>query len=126
MYQSRVLEQQELINKLVSEVAQSVFQKHPELVEKYGEKGRFQTTADLQKHFHYLQTAFRLQAPEIFIDHVKWLSNVLSSRNIDILFVITGLTFMKERIKEMPAEKETFYRSCLTEAIQWLDERRPS
>lgn len=126
MYQTRVLEQQELIDRLVSEIAQSVFRKHPDLLENYGEKGRTQTMSDLHKHFHYLQTAFRLQAPEIFIDHVKWLSNVLSSRNVDIQFVLTGLSLMKERTRELSSEKESFYRNCLSEAIQWLDERRPS
>ncbi|EDL62738.1 hypothetical protein [Bacillus sp. SG-1] len=126
MYQTRVLEQQELIDRLVSEIAQSVFRKHPELLENYGEKGRTQTMSDLHKHFHYLQTAFRLQAPEIFIDHIKWLFNVLISRNVDIHFVLTGLSLMKERTGELPSEKESFYWNCLSEAIQWLNERRPS
>jgi hypothetical protein len=126
MYQTRILEQQELIDEMIFEISQGVYRRHPEMIDKFGEKGRRQTMADLHKHFHYLQTAFRLQAPELFVDHVKWLYNVLSSRKIDIQYVITGLSMMKESVKKMPSEKELFYRSCLADAIEWMKETRPS
>ncbi|MGF2617697.1 hypothetical protein FZC84_11735 [Rossellomorea vietnamensis] len=123
MYQNRILDQQELINELVSEIAHNVFLKHPEIIDKYGENGRRQTISDLQKHFHHLQTAYRLQAPELFTDHVKWLHNVLAARKIDISFVQTGLSFMLESVKQLPAEKADFYRKCIGEAIQWMREQ---
>ncbi|RIW38913.1 hypothetical protein D3H55_00745 [Bacillus salacetis] len=126
MYQTRILEHQDIIDRLVSEIANSVFEEHPGLVELYGEKGRSQAMADLQKHFHFLQTAFRMQAPEIFTDHVKWLYNVLSSRRIDIRYVITGLSEMKKRVGQLPPVKESFYCSCISEAIHWLSESCPS
>ncbi|MGM0845799.1 MAG: hypothetical protein ACQEUT_12560 [Bacillota bacterium] len=126
MYHSRILDQQELIDELISEIARKVFLQHPEILEEYGEKGRTQTISDLQKHFLHLQTAFRLEAPELFLDHVKWLQNVLSSRKIEIRFVMTGLTIMKENVKKLPPEKAEFYQRCLAEAIQWMKENRPS
>lgn len=126
MYQTRILEQHELIDELVSEIAQNVFLKHPEILEKFGEKGRSQTFADLQKHFLHLQTAYKLGATELFMDHVKWLHNVLLSREIDTRLVLTGLSIMKESVKKLPPEKAAFYHQCISEAVQWLDEHHPS
>ncbi|WP_421381232.1 hypothetical protein ACOJQI_19560 [Bacillus salacetis] len=126
MYQTRILDQQELIDELIVQIAETVFRHHPELLETFGEKGRSQTRADLHKHFHYLQTAFRLQAPELFIDHVKWLYNVLSSRKIDTSFVLTGLSVMKESVMKLPSDRAEFYFECLSTAIDWMKEQRPS
>lgn len=123
MYQSRVLDQQEIIDELVSEISRKVFLKHPELLEEYGEKGRSQTITDLQKHFHHLQTAYRLEAPELFVEHIKWLFNVLTSRGIEISFVLTGLSILKESLNGVfSTEKERFYRNCLAEAMNWMRE----
>jgi hypothetical protein len=122
MYPNRVLEHQDIIDGLISEIAFSVFKEHPQLLEIHGEKGRSQAAADLQKHFHYLQTAFRLDAPELFVDHVKWLYNVLSSRQVDMHYVITGLSVMKDRVGTMPPEKAAFYQDCLSDAINWLNQ----
>jgi hypothetical protein len=127
MYQTRILDQQELIDKLVVEIAESVFQRHPELLQTFGEKGRSQTMADLHRHFHYLQTAFRLHAPELFVDHVKWLTNVLTSRKVDTSFVLTGLSVMKEKsISKFPSDKGKFYIECLSQALEWMQANRPS
>ncbi|TYS14690.1 hypothetical protein FZC78_17970 [Rossellomorea vietnamensis] len=126
MYQARILDQHELIDELVSEIAQNVFVKHPEILETFGEKGRSQTFSDLQKHFLHLQTAYKLQAPELFMDHVKWLHNVLVSREIDTRVVLTGLSIMKECVKKLSPEKAAFYRECISEAVQWIDEHLPS
>jgi hypothetical protein len=127
MNQPHILEQQNVIDELVFEITQKVFLSHPQLEERYGDKGRAQTVTDLQKHFHYLQTAYRLQAPELFIDHVKWLYNVMTSRGIDIVFVQTGLSIMKETLDgRLPLEKETFYRSCLEQGISWIKDQHSS
>ena len=127
MNQARVLDHQEIIDELVFEISRKVFLQYPELLEQYGEKGRSQTVTDLQKHFHYLQTAFRLEAPELFVDHVKWLFNVLKSRGIEINYVYTGLSIMKESLQgKLPPDKEKFYIFCLTETIKWIKEHRPA
>jgi hypothetical protein len=127
MNQPRVLEQQNVIDELVYEITEKVYLSHPLLEERYGEKGRAQTVNDLQKHFHYLQTAYRLQAHEIFIDHIKWLYNVLTSRGVDIVFVQTGLSIMKDTLDgRLPLEKETFYRSCLEQGISWIIDHHSS
>ncbi|WP_456273426.1 hypothetical protein [Bacillus sp. AK031] len=121
MNQPRVLEQQNVIDELVFEITEKVFLSHPQLEATYGEKGRAQTVTDLQKHFHHLQTAYRLQAPSLYVDHVKWLNNVISSRGVDSGFLQTGLVVMKVALNgRLPAEKERFYRGCLSEAIVWL------
>ena len=75
------------------------FARHPELAERYGQRGRAKSLQDAGFHLSFLAQALALNNQSMFIDYVAWAKVVLSQRKV-------------------PASDLEFHLQCLAEVLQ--------
>jgi len=77
----------EWLNTNVEPIAQAItartFGEHPDLQQKYGERGRRKCKEDTVYHLHYLSEAIATNRKQMFVDYVGWAKTMLYSRGID-------------------------------------------
>ncbi len=63
-------------------VSDELFLKHPEWLERYGERGRQYCKDDISIHVKFLAGAIEAGSPEAFADYARWTSRLLGSRGM--------------------------------------------
>jgi hypothetical protein len=71
-----------IINSIIEEVTDGIYEDYPILLEKYGERGRQKCKEDNEHHIKYLQTAASMEEEKYFIDYAHWLNGILTSRGM--------------------------------------------
>jgi hypothetical protein len=67
-------------------VTLALYDEFPELVERYGERGRTKTLQDMHYNIEHLIPAVDLDDPQMFAKYAQWLDSVLRSRNVDTVY----------------------------------------
>ncbi len=99
----------ENIAKLSAMVTESHFSAHPELVERYGFRGKQKCTEDTAYHLHYLAEAIAANSTQIFVDYIGWGKIMLSSRGIDASDLENNLLTISNVLgRQCAAYKELF------------------
>ncbi|MCA1321830.1 hypothetical protein LC085_18180 [Bacillus tianshenii] len=109
------------VTPIVEKVVATMYSDFPFLEEKFGEKGKERTIEDNFYHFLYLNTAYKLNDTDTFIDYATWLNSVLVSRGLKTDMIIYNF----EKIQEcMPGilepEVEKKFMDYLEAGIQKL------
>ncbi len=76
------------------------FENHPELVEKYGKKGKEKCYEDAIYHINYLSQAIRVDSPKIFNSYLDWARTMLKERGIGVNDLIDSMKFLKEAVDQ--------------------------
>jgi methanogenic corrinoid protein MtbC1 len=63
-------------------ISDEYFLNHPEMLARYGERGRQFCTADAGFHIDFLAGAVEAGSPEAFADYARWTVRMLAARNI--------------------------------------------
>jgi methanogenic corrinoid protein MtbC1 len=63
-------------------ISEEFFLKHPDWLERYGERGREFCTADACFHIQFLAGAMEAGSPEAFGDYLRWTARMLGARGI--------------------------------------------
>lgn len=66
----------------VTAVTQALYAHHPELEQRFGERGRHTCRQDIGHHLDYLQAALDLDTPAPFMNYAHWLSDLLAHRGV--------------------------------------------
>lgn len=104
----------EWLNTNVESIAQAItartFAEHPDLQQKYGERGRRKCQEDTIYHLHYLSEAIATNGKQMFVDYVGWAKIMLYSRGIDPASLGDNLQSMAHvlRLKSPRSCRRTF------------------
>src|ERR1700730_1987916 len=104
----------EWLNANVEPIAQAItartFAEHPDLQQKYGERGRRKCEEDTVYHLHYLSEAIATNRKQMFVDYGGWAKIMLYSRGIDPASLGDNLKSMAHvlRLKSPRSCKSTF------------------
>lgn len=111
-------------NEIASATAKSIYEAHPTLWDRFGERGFLRTEEDNRHHLDHLETAYDLQDPRIFLDYSLWLQGVLNSRNVETRLIIDNFERLMVVLpgKASKAE-EAFMLACLSHANKSLSKR---
>jgi len=116
MMRESVSERFRLVQKLSSmkqAVAQAIseefFLKHPDWVDRYGERGRQFCTADACFHIEFLVGAIEAGSPEAFGDYLRWTARMLGARGITAHTLEENLEQLEWHLSGvlLPDERET-------------------
>lgn len=87
-----------------SELAQGItdlhYKHHPELKQKYGERGRQKCYEDAVYHIKYLEQSIRVSSSFLFSSYLDWARTMLKERGIPERDLIENIAFLKEVIQE--------------------------
>lgn len=84
----------------VTAVTQQTYARHPELLQRFGEKGRNACREDLQRHLEYLLAALLAASAAPFVDYVQWLRAVLDSRGVPGGHVSESLQLLQQFFRD--------------------------
>ncbi|WP_262372676.1 hypothetical protein [Sutcliffiella horikoshii] len=111
------------VEPIVEKVVVTMYNDFPFLEEKFGEKGKERTIEDNFYHFLYLNTAYKLNDTQTFVDYVMWLNSVLVSRGLKTDMIIYNFEKIQENMTGMLDKKvEESFVSYLDDGIQALKE----
>lgn len=100
-----------------------IYKAHPDLWERFGERGVHHTEKDNLHHLDHLESAYAIGQSRLFTDYAGWLETVLTSRNIETALIIENFQILIHIIPEKADEDEgTFMIRCLKEAIDYLEQ----
>lgn len=68
--------------RVIDEAVVKLYDRYPELEDKYGEAGRKKCYEDNIHHFNYLESAADVGESKVFSDYALWLNSVLVSRGM--------------------------------------------
>lgn len=112
-----------IIANIIEDVMKDTYLAYPELMERFGERGKEKCKEDNGHHFKNLETAFSVNEPKIFLDYSHWLNNVLTSRGMKTEHIIDNFERIYSKIEgQLSAEREEFYRKALVLALSSLKE----
>lgn len=79
------------------------FQAHPELLQRYGAKGRAKSLDDAGYHLRYLAEALASENPQFFVDYVGWAKIMLAKHGVRAEDFLFHLQCMQEAVSESVA-----------------------
>ncbi len=91
------------------------FENHPELVEKYGDKGKEKCYEDAIYHINYLSQAIRVDSQKIFNSYLDWARRMLKERGIGVNDLMDNMRFLKKAIHQKISGDEA------SELITYID-----
>ncbi|HEV2843481.1 MAG TPA: hypothetical protein VG477_01435, partial [Thermoanaerobaculia bacterium] len=79
------------------------YELHPDLVQRYGERGRGKCLQDAEYHISYLADSIAAASPSLFADYVAWARVMLSTRGIPSDDLANNLMALSETLRrELP------------------------
>lgn len=112
---------EEQINQAIEHVVAGIYKQYPELLDRYGERGKQKCREDNEHHFKHLATAYEAGMPKIFTDYAVWLNNVLTSRGMKSEHLIDNFERIAEAMKSVDAPEKEVYIGYLREANHILE-----
>ncbi|MFC7786117.1 hypothetical protein ACFQWC_16615 [Rossellomorea sp. GCM10028870] len=107
---------------VIEEAVAKLYERYPELDEKYGEVGRKKCYEDNIHHFNYLESASDVGESKVFSDYALWLNSVLVIRGMKSDHLIDNFNCINESLKECDIEKGEEFKLYLNEAIESIQE----
>ncbi|WP_110114630.1 hypothetical protein [Bacillus sp. CGMCC 1.16541] len=102
---------------LVNEVVEGIYKAYPELLTRYGERGKKKCFEDNLHHMKHLDTTYALGgSSQFFTDYARWLNGILVRHGMKTDHLIDNFERIKNVLPKYISEpkKEAF--------IQYLDE----
>jgi methanogenic corrinoid protein MtbC1 len=79
------------------------YELHPDLAQRFGERGRAKCLQDAEYHLSYLADSIAGASPSLFADYVAWARVMLSTRGIPTEDLVNNLRVMSETLRrELP------------------------
>ena len=91
---------------LAHAVTDALYAEMPELMEKYGERGRRKCLQDMRYNLDHLAPAVDLENPEMFAGYTLWLDGLLAARNVSTAEVVRCLALTQQMVGERMAPEE--------------------
>jgi MerR family transcriptional regulator, light-induced transcriptional regulator len=88
---------------LAREITSEHFHRHPELDERYRQKGRERCIEDTAYHLHYLAEAIAADSPSLFTSYLGWAKIMLSARGIPPADLVSHLRTTMHIIEQRAA-----------------------
>lgn len=99
---------------LAREITRRLYADMPELLERYGERGRAKCLQDMRYNLEHLAPAVELERPEMFGAYVRWLDGLLRAHGVATAEVVRTLELMEEVLDErLPADEAQAVRECV-------------
>lgn len=106
---------------IVKEIVAEIYERHPDLWDKFGNFGHEKTYEDNMHHFDNLDIAFQVNDPEVFITYSVWLNDVLTSRGVTTDIIIENYEIIIDKIENnLNRERVGFYQKAINEAVEKL------
>lgn len=91
---------------LAREITDALYAERPELLGKYGERGREKCLQDMCYNLEHLAPAVELAEPALFAGYARWLNDLLLARGIPTDEVVRSLELTERVARErMPREE---------------------
>lgn len=101
------------------------FKRHPELEEKYGEKGREKCYEDVVYHLDYLAESIRVDSKSLFTNYLDWTRTMLRERNIPENDLVDNMVFLKEAIQQNLSDEESqIFTSFIDSGLHSLEAKK--
>ena len=111
--------------KLVDLTVEEIYEAFPDLIERFGQRGKDKTAEDNYHHLDHLETAYQMDNGAFFLDYSRWLKNVLNSRGIGTEIIIDNYERLIKSMDGLPFEdhnEKASYISYLKESIDELSQ----
>ena len=106
---------------LARTVTDRLFAARPELLARYGERGRAMCLQDMRYNLQHLAGAVELGAPELFAGYVRWLEHLLRVRNVPAEDIRHTLAEMESVIStRLSAEEASATVECIRAGLAAL------
>src|SRR5581483_9993850 len=111
------------IQSIAEAITARIFALHPELEEKYGERGRTKCEQDSVYHLHYLAEAIAGNSEKMFVDYAGWAKIMLLSRGVDSADLGDNLKVMAQVLQlKSPAKYKRLFAQLIDAALTHLPE----
>lgn len=87
------------------------YARRPELIERYGERGRAFYKRDNDYHLSFLAEAVANEDPVLFVDYVTWARSMLTSHGVLLEDLVKNLRLLKEAIEDEMGDDEAVARA---------------
>jgi|SRR5690606_9000538 len=106
---------------LARSITTELYQEMPELLEKYGERGRVRCHEDMLYNLEHLAPAVALDEPVLFARYVEWLRDMLAARGIPAGEVRRSLEITRDRVRtRFPADQAKLIAAVLEAGLNAL------
>jgi MerR family transcriptional regulator, light-induced transcriptional regulator len=92
---------------LAEAITERHFQLKPELIVRYGERGRAKCLKDADYHLSYLSESIAASRPELFADYIAWAKILLAGFGIDETDLADNLKVVQTSLQEHLPENES-------------------
>lgn len=89
---------------VLKEVVAGIYKAYPQLLEKYGERGRQKCWEDNLHHMKHLETAYALRSDKPFIEYAHWLDRILTSRGMHTDHLIDNFERIDSALSDVSSE----------------------
>ncbi len=111
-------------NELADLVTSGHFERHPELVERYGEEGRTKCYEDTISHLDYLEQAVRIDSKELFNNYLNWARTRQQEQDIPKGDLVDNIVVIREEIEKLLPDKEAaILVDIINEGLSYLEDR---
>jgi len=105
---------------LAENLTEKYYQKYPQLLTRYGEKGKQKCLQDALFHFDYLAQALQVNSKALFNDYIAWAKILLAQYGVSQEDLTLNLELMQQVFAEtLPIEQaqctDSYLHSCLAE-----------
>lgn len=91
---------------LAQAITDALYAEMPELLGRYGERGRQKCLQDMRYNLDHLAPAVELEEPRVFASYALWLNDLLRARHIPTGEVVRSLVLTERVVRErMPADE---------------------
>ncbi|WP_046176082.1 hypothetical protein [Domibacillus indicus] len=113
----------EQVEHYIAVIMDGMYRDYPELMNRFGERGREKCREDNHHHFNHLKTAHELQNVQLFVDYAHWLTSLLVSRGMKAEHVIDNFERIQQVLEDNQSEEADKYKSMLAKAIVSIERR---
>ncbi len=107
---------------VIDSAVKKLYERYPELLERFGEIGMQKCYEDNVHHFNYLNTTAAAGDEKIFVDYALWLNNVLISRGMKSDHLIDNFQCIAEALEESDIEEAGRFQVYLNAGITAIRE----
>lgn len=95
-------------NSIAESVTETFLRRHPDWLERYGDRARTAGVEDARFHVQFLSGAIETDSPDAFADYVRWTTGVLEARRIDRAFLAENLLQVRQAAVDiLPPDQRT-------------------
>lgn len=104
-------------------ITAAMYQELPELLNRYGQRGRERCLEDMHFNLEHLAAAVALDAPEVFVNYVRWADDLLRARQVPTVELVRCLELMRGELRgRMEAPEAEVVNRCIQAALRAVEE----